>query len=92
MEKKFILTGVGSPTFFISVLEEIYHSLHAQESVHVFINAVLKFLSEKNHSPEISILEVGFGTGLNALLTSIKSQKEAGFKSNHLPDLPEKER
>jgi len=62
-----VITYDNTPTLFHPELNEHYHSINGalQESLHVFINAGLKMI-EKN---EINILEVGFGTGLNALLT-----------------------
>lgn len=66
-----ILTADGSHSIVNTALNETYHSRHGalQESVHVFINSGLKHLLENNRLEEIKILEVGFGTGLNALLT-----------------------
>ncbi len=61
-------TSDGSQTLFSEELNETYHSTHGavQESMHVFIENGYKLKSkEKNH---IHILEIGFGTGLNALL------------------------
>jgi tRNA U34 5-methylaminomethyl-2-thiouridine-forming methyltransferase MnmC len=48
-------------------MEEHYHSVHGavQESLHVFINAGLKQINKS----KFNLLEVGFGTGLNAYLT-----------------------
>lgn len=59
----------GSSTLYRPDIEEHYHSIHGaiQESMHVFINAGLKHHPAK----QLNILEVGFGTGLNALLTLI---------------------
>ncbi len=61
----------GSTTFYRPDLDEHYHSIHGaiQESNHIFIQAGL------NHLPneELTILEVGFGTGLNALLTLLQA-------------------
>lgn len=67
MERKIIVTEDGSHSLFIPEMGENYHSVHGaiQESVHVFINAGLKHCEKEN----INILEIGFGTGLNALLT-----------------------
>lgn len=69
------ITDDGSPTLFHSGTGEHYHSVFGAvtESAHVFINAGLKYCLKK----EISILEVGFGTGLNALLTLIEAEKSA---------------
>jgi tRNA U34 5-methylaminomethyl-2-thiouridine-forming methyltransferase MnmC len=65
-----IVTTDGSHTIFVPELNEHYHSIHGavQESAFIFINngfAVCK-------ASPINIFEVGFGTGLNALLTAIK--------------------
>lgn len=62
-------TADGSNTLYNEEIGEHYHSKHGalQESKHVFINAGLKFASEGK--TEISVLEVGFGTGLNFILS-----------------------
>ena len=63
------ITNDGSNTLFLPNLNEHYHSIHGaiQESVHVFIkNGIQKISSNKLG---VNILEIGFGTGLNALLT-----------------------
>ncbi|GGI25017.1 tRNA (5-methylaminomethyl-2-thiouridine)(34)-methyltransferase MnmD [Pedobacter mendelii] len=62
-------TADGSNTLYNETIGEHYHSKHGalQESKHVFIEAGLKFSSEGKS--EISILEVGFGTGLNFILS-----------------------
>lgn len=66
--RKIIPTEDGSSTLFIPEWNESYHSRHGaiQEAYHVFIQNGLDLLSYKN---EISILEIGFGTGLNSLIT-----------------------
>jgi tRNA U34 5-methylaminomethyl-2-thiouridine-forming methyltransferase MnmC len=63
------LTGDGSHTLYLPALDEHYHSHFGAvtESKHIFINAGLASLN----SSTVSILEVGFGTGLNALLTAM---------------------
>lgn len=66
-----IFTKDGSQTLRNVELNETYHSIHGavQESLHVFIRHGLEFVQKK--SPQkISILEIGFGTGLNAWLTA----------------------
>jgi tRNA U34 5-methylaminomethyl-2-thiouridine-forming methyltransferase MnmC len=76
MERILLLTSDGSHTVSIPSLDITYHSLHGAvgESVHVFINAGLKKKWELyGESSPINILEVGFGTGLNALLTCLES-------------------
>jgi tRNA U34 5-methylaminomethyl-2-thiouridine-forming methyltransferase MnmC len=68
MERNAVITADGSVTLFSSETGEHYHSVHGaiQESLHVFIGAGLKQLIQP---AQINILEVGFGTGLNCLLT-----------------------
>ncbi len=70
-----IKTEDGSHTLFVPELNEHYHSVHGaiNESQHIFIqNGLKKIMSA---SKNISILEIGFGTGLNAFLTAIESEK-----------------
>ena len=66
-------TEDGSTTLYVPEIDETYHSVHGaiQESMHIFINAGLKECKEQN----INILEIGFGTGLNAFLTLIEAEK-----------------
>ena len=66
-----ISTGDGSHSVMNTVLQETYHSTHGaiQESRHVFIKNGLEDYQEKYPGKPIRILEVGFGTGLNAFLT-----------------------
>ena len=67
MKRKLIITNDGSSSIFIPEMDETYHSFHGalQEAVHVFIKNGLNAIDKK----EIAIFELGFGTGLNALLT-----------------------
>ena len=64
-------TEDGSPTIYLPELDEHYHSVHGaiQESSHIFIQAGLRSLP----AGHIRILEVGFGTGLNAFLTLLET-------------------
>ena len=66
-----IITEDGSHTIYVPELNEHYHSIHGavQESSLVYINNGLGFC---NADP-VNILEVGFGTGLNTLLSVIYS-------------------
>lgn len=68
---KIITTADGSHSLFNEELNETYHSVHGaiQESIHVFIKSGLQYVLERSSALPISIFEVGFGTGLNALLT-----------------------
>lgn len=72
-------TKDGSLTLYVPELDEHYHSIHGavQESMHVFIRAGLG-KAERNN---INLYEVGFGTGLNALLTLIS--KKPGICINY---------
>ncbi|HEX8329163.1 MAG TPA: tRNA (5-methylaminomethyl-2-thiouridine)(34)-methyltransferase MnmD [Hymenobacter sp.] len=64
------VTGDGSSTLYVPALGEHYHSTHGavQEAQHVYIGAGLAPALAGAQSP-VRVLEVGFGTGLNALLT-----------------------
>ena len=68
---KIIVTGDGSHSLFNEALDETYHSRHGavQESLYVFIEHGFRHFVRTQQPKLISILEVGFGTGLNALLT-----------------------
>lgn len=70
MEREIIKTGDGSTTIHLPKWNEQYHSKHGaiREAKHVFIEMGLKKILEEE-TGEISILEIGFGTGLNALVT-----------------------
>jgi tRNA U34 5-methylaminomethyl-2-thiouridine-forming methyltransferase MnmC len=72
-----IITKDGSHTISIPEMNVTYHSHHGaiQESMHVFINAGLKYVSDTRQVPDTCIFEMGFGTGLNALLTLIEAEK-----------------
>lgn len=66
-----IKSNDGSDTLKNSILDETYHSTHGaiQEAMHVFIVAGLQYLIAQTQIERIKILEIGFGTGLNAFLT-----------------------
>jgi tRNA U34 5-methylaminomethyl-2-thiouridine-forming methyltransferase MnmC len=69
MKRIIQLTDDGSQTINVAETNITYHSTYGaiQESMHVFINAGLQpLLNTKN---ELHIFEMGFGTGLNVLLT-----------------------
>lgn len=71
MSIEIITTLDGSHSLLNTALNETYHSKHGalQESIHVFIKEGLDYFLQSKSQKNISILEVGFGTGLNALLT-----------------------
>ncbi|MEO9894615.1 tRNA (5-methylaminomethyl-2-thiouridine)(34)-methyltransferase MnmD [Aurantibacter sp.] len=80
MKRKIITTSDGSKTIQIEDLNEQYHSIHGavQEAKHVFIKNGLALFKNR----EISILEIGFGTGLNALIT-LMCCKDFNLKINY---------
>lgn len=67
-----VTTGDGSKTIYNSEVGEHYHSRHGalQESKHVFLKSGLVHYLATAPSAAVSILEVGFGTGLNFLLSA----------------------
>jgi tRNA U34 5-methylaminomethyl-2-thiouridine-forming methyltransferase MnmC len=73
MHPEIILTADGSHSLYVPELDEHYHSIYGaiQESRHVFIQE--GFYQQKKRT--VNILEVGFGTGLNVLLTYFESKK-----------------
>lgn len=77
MEREIIYTGDGSHSICIPGMNVTYHSIHGaiQESRHVFIEAGLHYHLNKLPVNQIAIFEMGFGTGLNALLTSIEAER-----------------
>lgn len=77
MKREIITTADGSKTIHIPQWNEQYHSKHGaiQEARHVFLKTGLRhFIDQYPKQKEISILEMGFGTGLNALLTYFESR------------------
>ena len=77
MERKIIITGDGSGSISIPGMNVTYHSIHGaiRESKHVFIEAGLKSVRPLAAARRIGIFEMGFGTGLNALLTLTEAEK-----------------
>jgi tRNA U34 5-methylaminomethyl-2-thiouridine-forming methyltransferase MnmC len=77
---KITFTSDSSHTLFSKQFNENYHSTYGaiQESLHIFIEAGLN----SSHQTEIQLLEIGFGTGLNALLAldwSIRKNKKVDY-------------
>jgi tRNA U34 5-methylaminomethyl-2-thiouridine-forming methyltransferase MnmC len=72
MSLTIITTGDGSHSLRNEALNETYHSVHGavQESVHVFIRNGLEHRLRDSRDESLAVFEVGFGTGLNALLTA----------------------
>jgi len=67
-------TADGSHTFFVPELNEHYHSINGAltESKHIFIENGLNQTGKK----ELFILEIGFGTGLNAILSYLEAKSK----------------
>jgi tRNA U34 5-methylaminomethyl-2-thiouridine-forming methyltransferase MnmC len=67
-----ITTADGSKTIYNSEVGENYHSRHGalQESRHVFLKSGLEYFLEHNSTSQVTVLEVGLGTGLNFLLSA----------------------
>ncbi len=67
MKRVLMITEDGSHTIYLPEMDEHYHSVHGaiQESLHIYIEQGLLQTEKK----ELSVLEIGFGTGLNAYLT-----------------------
>lgn len=85
-ERKLIITDDGSHSLFVPALNETYHSFHGalQESRHVFIKMGLAYKTGVEKKQNIKIFELGFGTGLNALLTAqfaMAHQQNVSFTS-----------
>lgn len=73
MKREILTTNDGSTTIHLPDWDESYHSKHGaiQEAYHVFIKSGLSLFKEKS----ISILEIGFGIGLNAFITYLEAKK-----------------
>ncbi len=82
MKHEIIITQDGSSSIYIPELDETYHSKFGaiQEAKHVFIKNGLDLFE---NGSEISILEIGFGTGLNALITMLEAEKR-NLKINYV--------
>ncbi len=73
MKREIIVTEDGSTTIRIPEWDECYHSKHGaiQEAYHVFIKNGLDYFPDQ----PLSVMEIGFGTGLNAFITFLESNK-----------------
>lgn len=75
MKREFMITADGSSTIHLPDWNEQYHSKNGalQEAYHVFIEAGLYKIAETVKN--IAVLEIGFGTGLNAFITFLESDR-----------------
>ena len=90
MKLELVNTNDGSNSLKNVIINDSYHSKYGaiNESKHIFINNGLKMISKK----KIRVLEIGFGTGLNALLTLLYCDKKKQNIIYHTIDnLPLKE-
>jgi tRNA U34 5-methylaminomethyl-2-thiouridine-forming methyltransferase MnmC len=71
-ELQIVQTADGSNTIYNPQVGENYHSINGalQESLHVFVNAGLNYFLDTTSLEQVSIMEVGFGTGFNFLLSA----------------------
>lgn len=79
MDREVQLTKDGSTTIFVPQLGATYHNRFGaiQETEHIFINAgLLHYAQQQRGINEISIFEIGLGTGLNAALTAVYAQQQ----------------
>ena len=81
MKREIVITSDGSSTIHIPEWDEQYHSKHGaiQEAYHVFIKHGFRYyfndIQNLTKTNTTSILEIGFGTGLNAFITLLESKK-----------------
>lgn len=77
MKREILITSDGSSTIHLPDWNEQYHSKNGSinESYHVFIESGLRqVLSE-----EVSVLEIGFGTGLNCFITFLEAKRVINY-------------
>ena len=75
MRRELIVTKDGSASISIPEMQVTYHSIHGAitESKHVFIEAGFKHVLQLSGKNKLNVLEIGFGTGLNAFLTLLET-------------------
>ena len=85
MKSKLVITNDGSHSIFNPEVNETYHSKHGAivEAEYIFIRHGFSALNKKN----LTILEIGFGTGLNALLTLQKATQKKVTVNYHTMEL-----
>lgn len=76
MKRRVTITADGSKTIYIEDWNEHYHSKHGaiQEARHVFIEHGFNYVISQRQCHELRLLEIGFGTGLNAYLTYLEAR------------------
>jgi len=95
LKREVVITADGSSTIHLPDWDEQYHSKHGaiQEAYHVFIKHGLRYFCAENLdkeeneasviNKEVAILEIGFGTGLNAFITFLEVEK-LKIKTNYV--------
>jgi len=85
MKRELIKSADGSNTLKLAEYDESYHSVNGAltESNYIYIGCGLKYYTENVSIKEISILEIGFGTGLNCLLSAIFALKHTNIVINY---------
>ncbi|HEY4148150.1 MAG TPA: tRNA (5-methylaminomethyl-2-thiouridine)(34)-methyltransferase MnmD [Chitinophagaceae bacterium] len=79
MNREIIVTADGSHSIRLPELNQSYHSMHGalQESVHVYMEAGLRYaMTATGGTGPLYVFEMGFGTGLNALLTAMEAERQ----------------
>ena len=78
MSRELIVTKDGSSSISVPEMRVAYHSLYGaiSESKHVYIEAGLKHVLNNLPKKQLNIFEMGFGTGLNTLLTFLENRTE----------------
>ena len=71
-------TDDGSATLFVPALDEHYHSVKGAytEALHIYRDCAYRYASERSAHRPLRLLEVGFGTGLNAAVTAMAATAE----------------
>ena len=69
------ITNDGSATLYVKELDEHYHSVKGAltESEHIFRDCAFLY---RSNGEQVRILEIGFGTGLNAVVTAMAANSE----------------
>ena len=85
-------TDDGSSTLFVPELDEHYHSVKGAytEALHIYRDCAYLYTSERSatrHRP-LRLLEIGFGTGLNAVVTAMVSTSDSSVHYISLEKYP----
>ncbi|KAA1245632.1 tRNA (5-methylaminomethyl-2-thiouridine)(34)-methyltransferase MnmD [Aquimarina sp. RZ0] len=77
LKREIITTSDGSTTIHFPDLDEHYHSKHGaiNEAKHVFIKHGFDYILDSKKNLDLAILEIGFGTGLNAFISCLEAQR-----------------